>query len=364
MAATYVIAGGYSAGHLTPGLAVAEALRRQQPDLQVLFAGSPDPDEADFVRAAGVPFLALPGAPWAQRGPWAKTRSLAVIAPAVLRARREFRAVGAVGLMSLGSFAAVAPALAARSLGLPIVIFEPNARFGLANRLIQPFAQRVLTSRLFDRGTIPASLPCAVVGVPLRSALGALTQRVPSPPEGEVRLLVLGGSLGDSFLNERAPALAARLGAAGIALRVTHQCGRGVDPAAVRSAYVRLRIKAVVEPFLDPIAPALGDAHYILTAAGAVTMHEIAAAAVPVLIVPLGEAAAAHQHANAATFARLTGCLQSTEESWDETKVAGEIAAVLRDAGRWRDQSRQLRKFASDDAGGDAVTQILASLRS
>ncbi len=364
MSKTYVIAGGYSAGHLTPGLAVAEALRQQQPDLRVLFAGSADQGEAEFVQRAGVPFLALPGAPWVQRGPLAKARCLAAIAPAIWRARREFRAANAVGLMSLGSFAAVAPALAARSLGLPILIFEPNARFGMAHRLIQPFAERVLASRLFEVDRLPATLPCTVVGVPLRSALGALARRMAEPPAGEVRLLVLGGSLGDSFLNERAPALAARLAAAGIPLRVMHQCGRGVDPAAVRSTYVRLRVKAEVESFLDPIAPAMGSAHFILTAAGAVTMHEIAAAGIPLLIVPLEEASAAHQHANAATFAHETGCLHRTEATWDEVAVAADIAAVLGDAEQWREHSRRLRRLASDQAGGDAVTQILASIRS
>jgi len=363
LSATYVIAGGYSAGHLTPGLAVAEALRLQRPDLKVLFAGSADHSEADFVRSAGVPFLALPGAPWARRGPLAKARSLAAIPPAVWIARREFRAAGAVGLLSLGSFAAVAPALAARSLGLPILVFEPNATLGLANRLIRPFARQVLASRLFETETLPSAIPCAVVGVPLRSALGALAELTPQPPQDEVRLLVLGGSLGDSFLNERLPALAARLAALSLNLRVIHQCGRGIDPAAVRSAYVRLRVKAVVERFLDPIAPALASAHFILTAAGAVTMHEISAAGIPVLIVPLGIAAATHQHANAEAFARVTGCLHTTEEGWDEARLAGEIAAVLRDRTRWLQQSRALRLFAGSDAGSDTVTQILASLR-
>jgi UDP-N-acetylglucosamine--N-acetylmuramyl-(pentapeptide) pyrophosphoryl-undecaprenol N-acetylglucosamine transferase len=360
---TYVIAGGYSAGHLTPGLAVAEALRVQRPDLNILFAGSAEPAEAEFVRAAGISFLALPGVPWVHRGPLVQAQSVAAIAPALWIARRKFKAASAVGLLSLGSFAAIAPALAARSLGLPVIIFEPNASLGLAHRVIRPFARQVLASRLFDPHSLPPGIACAVVGVPLRSALGALAERTAQPPAGELRLLVLGGSLGDSFLNERVPSLAARLGTPALPVRVTHQCGRRIDPAAVRAAYLRNRVKAVVERFLDPIAPALRDAHFIIAAAGAVTIHEIAAAGVPVLIVPLDSPGTSHEQANAEAFCRVTGCLRSTQENWNEVGLAGEIAAVVGDRGRWLTQSRALRLFAGNDAGVDTITQILASLR-
>jgi len=361
--ATYVIAGGYTVGHLTPGLAVAEELRQRHPKLAVLFAGWADPVEADFVRRAGLPFLALPGAPWVGRGAGARGHSLAAVLPAAWIARRHFRAAGAIGLLSLGSFAAFAPALAARSLGLPVTIFEPNARLGLANRLIRHFAREVLASRLFDPAALPRSLPCEVVGVPLRSALQDLAARHPAPPTGTVHLLVLGGSLGDPFLNARAPGLARRLAASGVDLRVTHQCGRGIAATAVQEAYAQLGLRATVAPFLDPIAPVLASAQFVLTAGGAVTLHEVAAAGVPLLVVPLGGAAAVHQRGNAAAFGQATGCLCRTEETWDESEAAAAIAAVLRDPARWQQQSHALQGFVSSDARAAAVARIVATLR-
>lgn len=362
MGATYVIAGGYTAGHLTPGFAVAEELRQRHPHLDVLFAGRTDAAEAEFVRQSGLSFLALPAYPWVSQGAGVRARSLAVMLPAVWAARRRFREVGAVGLLSLGSFAVFAPALAARSLGLPLTVFEPNARFGLANRLLRPLAGQVLASKLFEAGTQTGRARCEIVGVPLRSAMQALTGRRPDPPAGEARLLVLGGSLGSPFLNARAPGLARRLASVGIDLRVTHQCGRGADAAAVLAAYNRAGVRAVVAPFFDPIAPVLATADYVLTAAGAVTLHEIAAAGVPLAVTPLSAGAGAHQYANAEAFGRATGCLSRTEETWEEAGMAEAIAAVLGDPERWRSQSRALQAFAAGNARAKIVDRIVASL--
>ncbi len=360
--ATFLVAGGYTAGHLTPGLAVAEELGQRHPHLKLLFAGSTDPIEAEFIRQAGMDFLALPAAPWACQRAGVRARSLAVMLPAILTARRKFRSVGAVGLLSLGSFAVVAPSLAARSLGLPVTIFEPNARFGLANGLLRPLARQVLASRLFEAGTQPRPERCEIVGVPLRSALQALAGRVPEPPAGRPRLLVLGGSLGSPFLNERAPGLARQLVSLGLDLQVTHQCGRGADTEAVRTAYEQVGVRALVEPFFDPIAPVLAAADFILTAAGAITLHEIAAAGVPLQVTPLRAGAGAHQYDNAAAFGRGTGCLVRTEENWEETGSAEAIAGILSNPALWRRQSRALQAFVAGNARTAVVDRIVASL--
>ncbi len=362
MGATYIITGGYTAGHLTPGLAVAEELRQRHPNLDVLFAGRADPVEAEFVGQHGLSFLALPASPWASQSLRVRGRVLAVMLPAVWIARRRFQAVGAVGVLSLGSFAAFAPALAARSLGLPLTVFEPNAHFGLANRLLRPLSHQVLVSKLFEVGTRPSFEHCEIVGVPLRSALQALAERRPDPSPAGTRLLVLGGSLGSPFLNARVPELASQLAALGIDLTVTHQCGHDVDATAVLAAYAQAGVRAEVRPFLDPIAPVLAAADFVVTAAGAITLHEVAAAGVPLLVLPLRAGAAAHQYANAEAFGRATGCLVRTEETWAATPIATAIAAVLRDPAQWKNQSRALQNFVAGNARAKIVDRIIASL--
>jgi UDP-N-acetylglucosamine--N-acetylmuramyl-(pentapeptide) pyrophosphoryl-undecaprenol N-acetylglucosamine transferase len=225
-----------------------------------------------------------------------------------------------------------------------------------------PMAAKVLTSKLFEPGTGPGAARCDSVGVPLRSALRQLAGRRPEPPAGRIRLLVLGGSLGCPFLNARAAGLAHRLVSIGIDLCVTHQCGRSVDPTTVLADYQRAGVRAEVRTFFDPIAPVLAAADFVLTAAGAVTLHEIAAAGVPLLIRPLRVGAGAHQIANAEVFARATGCLSRTAATWDERETAGAIAAILGDPERWRRQSLALQAFVAGNACAEAVDRIVASL--
>lgn len=359
---TYVIAGGYTAGHLTPGLAIAEEFRRRYPRVKILIAGWTDPAEEAFVRNSGVSFLPLPASPWSSQTLQNRGRSLARLAPAIWIARQKFRAAGALGLLSLGSFAAFAPALAARSLGLPISVFESNVGFGLANRLLVPLAGQVLVGKLFHPPPKASRLPFHPTGVPLRSAFQALAARKPDPPADPVHLLVEGGSLGNPFFNTRVPVMVRHLTDRGINLHVTHQCGRDTDPGPVRTAYAREHIRARVEPFIDPFDTVLASADFVLTSAGAISLHEIAAAGIPLLATPLRAGAAAHQYANAATFEQATGCLVRTEESWQEAEVAGQIAAVLRQSKQWHRQSKALQSFVQGNASAEIVDRIVASV--
>jgi len=284
--------------------------------------------------------------------------------PAAWIARRHFRASGAVGILSLGSFAAFAPALAARSLGLPLTVFEPNVSFGLANRLLAPLAGQILVSKLFNTAKHPSPPRCEVVGVPLRSAFQLLAGCRPTAPEGPAHLLVLGGSLGNPFFNARVPRLAHLLAGLGIDLHVTHQCGRDANPAPVCDAYEQAGVRAVVKPFIDPIDPVLASADFVLTSAGAISLHEIAASGIPLLVTPLRAGAAAHQSANAETFGQATGCLVRTEENWEAAEIAEQIGRVLGSPDKWRQQSRALQAYAGSNARSEVVNRIVASIPS
>lgn len=359
---TYVIAGGYTAGHLTPGIALAEEFRERFPRVKILIAGWTDPAEAALVYRSGLSFLPLRTSPWVSQSIRMRSQSLAGMIPAVWIARQKFKAAGAVGLLSLGSFAAFAPAVAARSLGLPVAVFEPNASFGLANRLLVPLAQQVLVSQLFDLAKQSRPRRCETLGVPLRFAFQTLAGRRREAPAGSAHVLIEGGSLGNPFFNARGPEMIRRLAAHGIDVRVTHQCGRDVEAAPIRAAYDRAGLRAVVEPFFDTFDQVLASADFVLTSAGAISLHEIAAAGIPLLVTPLRSGAAAHQYANAEVFGQATGGLVRTEEGWQDAEVAQQIAAVLASPERWRQHRKALQAFAPGNARADVVNRVVTSL--
>lgn len=357
-ARTHILAGGYSAGHVTPGFALAEAARAARPERRVAFMGSRDGVEARLVPAAGMAFTGFDVEAWAGKGGAGRVVSLARLVPAIFAARRRLREMGAGGLTSLGSFAALAPGLAAWSLGLPVTIYESNVELGLANRLMLRRARRLLVSRFYAPRRAPGGPAPKVIGVPLRGALRTLAAAGERAPDEAARLLVMGGSLGDQFLNEHAPELAARLAGLSPGLAVTHQCGLGGDAEAVRARYAARGLQAQVEPFFADIAPPLAGAHFVVTPAGAITLHEVAAVGVPLLVVPLSTAAVAHQHANADALRAATGCLSCTEDNWRADALARRIAEVLAEPARWRERSAALRAFSPGDAGARWAERI------
>lgn len=345
----FVFAGGYTAGHITPGLAVIERLRERGWDGDFLFLGTANSWERELVSGAGVPFVGLPAMPWAGQTAVTRLRALLRLAPAVWAARRRLRGTRVHRLVGLGSFASVAPALAARSLGIPVTLYEPNATPGLANRLLCSSADALLVSRLFSGRADWTRADVREVGVPLRADLLALAGQVPDPPRAGLRLLVLGGSHGNPFLNERMPALAQRLAVLRSGLSVIHQCGHDVAPEPLEVRYAEAGVAAEVTSYLDPIAPSFQGADFVVSAAGAISLHELAAAGVPALVVPLDSGAGSHQQFNAAAFARLTGCLAVKPADWDPGRLAAEIAGVVRDGARWRTRQTGLRALVTDD---------------
>ncbi len=355
---TFVIAGGYTAGHITPGLALIEALRSARPELDVLFIGANHGIDRELVTAAGIDFQGLPAFPFARQKLSSRLLSLIALGPAIARARRVLLEHRVVGMIGLGSFGSVAPGWAARSLRIPLSIFEPNSGMGVANRALYPFSEHRFVSRLFsppskriERGTVET-------GVPLREAV-LKHVRTRTVPGRRANVAVLGGSLGDPFLNRQTPALLRELTQRGVELSVVHQCGHGVNPEPIRTAYAEAGVVARVEPFADPILPVLAAADVAITAAGAITLHELAALGVPALVVPLSGAAAGHQLANAGAFARATGCPMLPETECSPAAAAGALTPLLRNPDHWQKTSRNLKAFAPLDAAERCLAHLL-----
>ncbi|HWA85110.1 MAG TPA: UDP-N-acetylglucosamine--N-acetylmuramyl-(pentapeptide) pyrophosphoryl-undecaprenol N-acetylglucosamine transferase, partial [Opitutus sp.] len=291
----------------------------------------------------------VPALPWAGQGLVTRGAALLRLVPAVVAARRRLREARVSALVGLGSFASFAPALAAWTLGIPVTLYEPNATLGLANRLLRKRARALLVGRLFGRERMTLGV-VHEVGVPLRAEVRALATLSPAPPTEQLRLLVLGGSRGNPFLNERMPAVAACLQATAPRLSVTHQCGHDVAAEPIVSAYAAAGVAAAVASYLDPIAPHLGATDFVVSAAGAITLHELSAAAVPALVVPLDSGGGAHQQRNATTFRQLTGCTQVQPASWTAAVVAREITEICSDPARWKHQRTGLRTLFDADA--------------
>lgn len=344
------IAGGGTAGHVIPGLAIMQAYR-ESVGADVYFIGCRGGFETDLVPARGFALELLPGAPWARQDGRGKFRSIAALARGIRHARALLRDRRTELVIGLGGYASMGAVLAARSLGIPCVIHEANIYPGLANQVLRMCADRVLlgweeSSKSFSRSF------AHVTGNPVvPEILAAGEYRGGQDP---LRIVVLGGSTGSRFLNYSAPALLARLRQDGLRFSVLHQCGLH-DSSAVRAVYQQAGVEAEVREYLHDIASVYRQASFVITTAGGLTLAELAAVGLPSLLVPMKEAANHHQIANAKSFANLTGGIWVAQEHWDEAKLAPQLAELLRNAERLRAQSQRIRKLARPHAARDIV---------
>jgi len=353
--------GGYTAGHVFPMLAVAEAYRAHDPRADLMFIGGRDSLEASLIKARGFACHEIDGAPlFGVTTVLSRLRSYGASLRGFAQARRMLARERVDLALGFGGYITAGPMLAARTLGIATAIFEANVIPGRANRLVQ----RWMAARLIgfaETAEFPGWRTSEVVGYPLRPEIAALTQETRTAPAGRAaRIVVTGGSRGSAFLNRKAPALLARVARRGVAIDVLHQTGLElVEPVA--SAYRDAGVSAAVEGFSSEMAAVYARADFMICAAGAGTLAEVAALGLPSLVVPISAVADDHQVANARAFAARTGATWIGEADWDEGAVAENLVAMLGAAEAWELAASGMRAFARLDAA-PAVVRVCERL--
>ena len=355
------VAGGGTGGHIFPGLAVAREFRRREPGARVLYLGAAGrleerlvPREGAAVRFHGLRVRGIKG-----RGPLAALGSLALAARAFFECRRVLGAFGADLLLGTGGYSSGPAALAARTLGVPVVLQEQNTVPGLTNRLLGRIARRVFVAFEPACAHFPAR-SAVVTGNPVRAeALGAGGEVGRGPA---LRVLVLGGSQGAHGVNRLVTEALAPLAAEGVAAAFVHQSGEA-ERDAVAAAYRRAGVSAEVAPFFDAMGERYGAADLVIARAGAGTIAEIAANGRPAILVPFPHAAGDHQRANARWLAERGGAVV-IEEAGPEAprELARTVAALARDRERLRAMAAAGAAVGVRDAAARIVEECRALL--
>ncbi|MGO1317545.1 MAG: undecaprenyldiphospho-muramoylpentapeptide beta-N-acetylglucosaminyltransferase [Cellulomonadaceae bacterium] len=295
MLESVLLAGGGTAGHVNPLLAVADELRSRGV-VRVTVLGTAEGLEADLVPARGYPLALVPRVPLPRRPSTAWFALPGRLRAAVSAAGRAIDDSHAQAVVGFGGYVATPAYIAARRRRVPVVVHEQNARPGLANRLGARWAAAVAVT--FPGTPLPGA---RVTGLPLRreitDLLAARASDAPAArraaagalhldPERPV-LLVTGGSLGAQSINE------AMIGALGALERtdaqVLHLTGRGkAEPVrAALAAHPTLAGRYEVLEYLERMDQALALADLVLCRSGAGTVAELAALGIPAVYVPL-----------------------------------------------------------------------------
>ena len=341
-----------------PGLAVAAAAQRRGHDVSLWVSGRHVEDlslggwDGPVVRveASGFPSgLSLRSAAAAIR-----------LVCAFLACRSRMGAQRPDAVLGMGSYACAGPALAARSLGIPLVLHESNA---VPGRAIAFLGRRADVVALGFRGAAAhlARRRTEFTGFPVRADLRAGNAE-PLLPAGGLTVLVMGGSQGSHALNGVASAALCRLRSAGEPVQAVHLAG-AADAGWVREAYAKAGVPHRVFDFLRDMGRAYGGARIAVARAGAATCAELAACALPALLVPYPFAQGDHQAANARELADAGGVDVILQKDLTEERLADYLAACIRDTGKLARMSRALARLAVPDAADRIVDLVERTAR-
>lgn len=350
---TLLFAGGGTGGHVYPMIAVADAVRELAPKLRLVFVGSERGMETRVVPERGYELELMKVLPIRGSGFGGAARGVARAAALVPEARALVKRLAPSALFSIGGYAAGPVSLAARTLGIPVALMEPNSVIGLANRLIAPLVQRAYTAfpeseKHFRKAVILRA------GVPIRA--GFARARYAANGLG-LRILVLGGSQGAKALNEAVPRALARIPAN---VTVVHQCGAAHE-ADARALYAELDLteRAEVVPFIADMPAALTSADLVIGRSGASAVSEICAVGRPSLLIPYPFASGDHQRVNAESLVRAGAalCLLSAEATPE--RMAAEITALFGDYARLSRMAQRATKLGRPEAAHAIALDLL-----
>jgi UDP-N-acetylglucosamine--N-acetylmuramyl-(pentapeptide) pyrophosphoryl-undecaprenol N-acetylglucosamine transferase len=328
-----VLAGGGTAGHISPLLAIAAAVRAAAPEAKLLAVGTPSGMETRLVPAAGVELATIDRVPFPRKPSVDLLRLPARLAGAVRQAGKILDDAAADVLVGVGGYVCTPMYLAARRRRIPIVIHEANTRAGLANRVGSLLTRHVAVA--FDTTRLRHARH---VGMPMRTEISGLDRTAARASAREAlgldaakpTLIVTGGSSGAQSINRTVEAAVGDLAAAGI--QTLHITGRGKtvlgpdgEPLAA-AGYRQLE-------YVDGMELVYAAADVLLARSGAATVCEVAAVGVPAVFVPLPHGNG-EQALNAAGLVDAGGALLVPDSRFTPGWVHTELIPLLSDHAR------------------------------
>ena len=348
-----VMAGG-TGGHVFPALATARKL--QDKGHEVYWLGSAGGMEERLIGDTDIPLSTV-----SVSGLRGKGRLALLLAPfrlvrALWQALRVVNRVKPDCVIGMGGFVTGPGGMAAWLTRRPLLVHEQNAIAGMTNRILARFAETVMEA---FPGSFGPGVSTRCTGNPVRADVAAL----PAPEQRMAdrgsprRLLVLGGSLGATAINEKVPAAVAQLPDE-LRPEIRHQCGERNHESAMQ-AYETAGVTASVEPFIKDMAEAYGWADLVICRAGALTISELCAAGVGALLVPFPHAVDDHQTRNADYMVRAGAALLMPQHKLTETLLADTLADLLANPQRLVDMAGAARTLARPDATERVVNYCL-----
>lgn len=347
-----LITGGGTGGHLYPALAVADALKAQNPEVQILFVGSERGMEKEQVPEAGHAYQGLSVVGFPRRPGIGSIRAVSSFFSAVQHGKKILTDFAPDVVFSTGGYASAPVVVAAWLKHVPIVLQEQNSVPGLTNRVASRLAKEVHLAFASARRHFPKRRHLRLSGNPLRAQVTQGSRqralRLFRLDEDRTTILVLGGSQGARSINEAMlEALPRFAGRSDVQFVI--QTGN-LDHDRVMDKCKEVEVQTWVRRFIANVGDAYAAADLVVCRAGAMTLSELCACGLPAILIPYPHATANHQWINAEQLADNGAAILLPDKNLNGQVLFDTIEECLADRKKLREMAMCALRLARPDA--------------
>lgn len=355
-----IISGGGTGGHIFPALSIANALRRRDPDIKILFVGAKGRMEMERVPAAGYDIEGLEVMGFDRRRLWRNVKVLWKLMKSRRKAKKIIRDFGADVVVGVGGYASGPTLMMAQKLGIPTLIQEQNSYAGVTNKHLGKKAGCICVAYDNMERFFPADR-IVMTGNPVREAITAChTDRAEAKRQlgfdpGRPLVAVVGGSLGARTINEAVKASMDRIAATGA--QILWQTGKYYADDCLPAAEGKEGVQAMA--FVSRMDLVYRAADLIVSRAGASTISELQIVGAPAILIPSPNVAEDHQRKNALALADRDAAVMILDA--DATaSLANTVVRLLADPDRLASLGKNVKAMAQEHSDERIVDHIYA----
>ena len=358
----YLISGGGTGGHIFPAVSIANALKRKQPDCEILFVGAEGRMEMERVPAAGYKIVGLPIAGFDRQHLLRNVVVLWRLFKSLCKARKivkDFRPDVAVGV---GGYASGAALKAANNAGVPTLLQEQNSFAGVTNKLLAKKAQKICVAYEGMERFFPAD-KILLTGNPIRQDLLNVAPKAPEAYEyfnftpDKKTLLIIGGSLGARTINQSIAQGLNKLKEASI--QVIWQTGKTYYPQAKKDAEASDNANLLATDFISRMDYAYAIADVVVSRAGASSISELCLLEKPSILVPSPNVAEDHQTHNAMALVNK-GAAILVKDVDAQAQLVDVALNMINDEEKLHSLSKHIVELAQHDSANRIADEVIA----